>query len=268
MVAADATEPPARAALNVGGYKLYWKDLPNSFARLEETAAFLNGTVKADFLIHTGDITDLGRLEDLRRAQKIMASLKRPFFALMGNDDMGEPQAEFEKHRGDSNFVKTFGALNTVFDYSGWRFILLSAFPGDADMEWLRRQLDGSAGRPTVLCTHPLVIADNLTQVMSAYYGGSLLMARADEVEAMIREHPNVVAVLSGHCHCTFHWTRHGTEYFTTAALVGLPATVRVFSVYKGRMEVATWTADSVQDMQAGKWKKANSERIEYRTEN
>ncbi len=250
------TAPPLQTLLRVGGYKFHWKDLPNAFARLQGTVSYLNTVVRPQLVIHTGDITDKGDLMDLLRAKKLLDALKASHYALMGDNDLGMPVRRFKSNRDASDFVKVFGKRNTAFEFGGWRFILLSAYPGEEDIAWLKQELDASGNKPAVLCSHRPIMVDALTETLakSYYTGVQLTVSRAPEVESLLRQHPNVRLVLAGHCHCNLGWQRDGIQFFTAAALVGAPATFRLFRVYQDRLEVTVYWANNMAEVRAGRW--------------
>jgi len=256
--------PPLRALIRVGGFKFYWSDLPNSLPNLEHAVAYLNEVVRPDFVIHTGDISGAGRLEDLQRARKILDKLACPYYVIMGDNDVGMKVTAFQRDPSASNFARVFGRHNRSLGRGGWRFILLSACPAPRDFAWLERELAASEGKPTFLCTHRLVMADRFTKEMvAAYYRGvRLTMVGAKQIEAMLEKRPNVRFILSGHCHCSLEWEMKGRYCFTTAALVGVPIEFRLFTVYSDRVEVRRYGAPTAADARAGRWRIASTRLI------
>jgi len=246
-----AVAPPAVAFLDIAGYKAYWTDRAGAAARLEHTVEYLNAAIRPDFVLVTGDLTSGGSLDDLRRVKEILGRLDMPYHTLMGDNDA-------PRRGADSNgeaYVRLFGTPDTFFDRGGWRVILLSGDPGEANLAWLEEVIESADGRPVILCTHLLVFADPLTAVLANFYGERATMTRGAKVEEILARHPNVALVLSGHVHCNLQWRRGGTTFYTTAALAGVPAAFRLFRVFRDRVEMHLYEADGIEKMASGEWR-------------
>lgn len=252
---AKATSPPPKSRIQIGGYKFAWLDKPNSFQILADTVRHINKTVKPDFVIHTGDITDTGALDDMKKAKQVLDGLTCRYHPVMGDHDLGISRAKFEKNRALASYVNVFKNRCYSFDYKDWHFACLGIYPSGNELAWLKEDLAKNKKRKTILCTHRLVVADEFTvNLAKGYYGTELMMPRASEVEAVLKEAPHVAAVLSGHCHCNFHWKKHGIDFISTATLSGLPVQMRVFKVHKDRIDIELHTARSAADVKAGRW--------------
>lgn len=261
---AKPAPPPLKAHIVVGGFKFYWKDMPNSLPNLEHTVAYINQTIKPDFVLHTGDISSAGRLSNLQRARKLLDRLDCPYYVLMGDNDLGMKVPSFQKDPGASNFARVFGKHNYSFDRAGRHFVMLSAYPTENDLAWLEQDLEKNSDKLTFLCTHRLVMVDQFTrQMVSAHQPKQRLQViGVEKIEALLDNYPNVQFVLSGHCHCSLAWQIGKVRAYSTAALVGVPIEFRVFTVYPDRVEVVRYRAATAADVRAGRWHAVTSEPI------
>ena len=98
-----------------------------------------------------------------------------------------------------------------AFDVAGRRFVIMDAarwiFSAE-QMQWLADQL--AAGHPTVLVMH-----HHLLPVR--YVFDAATVWNAPDVLRLVREHPNVLAVLHGHVHFNRQWTYGGRPVVTTS---------------------------------------------------
>jgi outer membrane protein assembly factor BamB len=69
------------------------------------------------FVVLTGDITELGTNEELRRAKELLDSLDIPYYIIPGNHDTGWSES------GGAMFTTVFGYDKFSFEYEGIRFL-------------------------------------------------------------------------------------------------------------------------------------------------
>jgi outer membrane protein assembly factor BamB/Icc-related predicted phosphoesterase len=120
---------------------------PNGGAEedLRRTVADINAMNDVDFVVLTGDITELGTNEELALAKKILDSLNIPYYIIPGNHDTGWSES------GGLSFTETFGSDRFVFTHNGIHFIGCASgpyvrmsdghVPRDA-VNWLQEQLN------------------------------------------------------------------------------------------------------------------------------
>ncbi|MCX6884042.1 MAG: PQQ-binding-like beta-propeller repeat protein [Verrucomicrobia bacterium] len=118
----------------------------------------INGQKGLDFVILSGDVTEYGSWEQLRRAREILNGLAIPFHVLPGNHDTKWSES------GGTDFPKVFGSDRFMFEQGGIRFLGLHQGPlmkmGDGhwapqDVAWLEEQLGGiPPGQPVIFVTH------------------------------------------------------------------------------------------------------------------
>ncbi|MBL7700704.1 MAG: PQQ-binding-like beta-propeller repeat protein [Ferruginibacter sp.] len=130
----------------------------NADEDLRRTVADINNMHDIDFVVITGDITELGTNEELPRAKKLLDSLNVKYYIIPGNHDVGWSET------GGMGFITTFGSDRFVFDHKGIRFIGCSSgpyvrmsdghIPRDA-MNWMKNILDTTdSNMPVIFLNH------------------------------------------------------------------------------------------------------------------
>ncbi len=90
---------------------------------LRRTVADINRMTDVAFVVITGDITELGTDEEIRRAWQILHELKVPWYIIPGNHDSGWSES------GGQTFIKVFGNDKFSFEYNGIRFLGCASGP-------------------------------------------------------------------------------------------------------------------------------------------
>ncbi len=125
---------------------------------LRRTVSDINNSNDIDFVVITGDITELGTNEELPRAKKLFDSLKVKYYIIPGNHDVGWSES------GGMGFISTFGNDRFAFDHNGIRFVACASgpyvrmsdghIPRDA-MTWMKNILDTTnANMPVIFLNH------------------------------------------------------------------------------------------------------------------
>jgi outer membrane protein assembly factor BamB len=125
---------------------------------LQRTVDDINKRTDLDFVVLTGDITELGTNEQLIRAKKLLDGIKIKWFIIPGNHDDGWSES------GGESFISSFGSDRFCFDHNGIRFIGCASgpyvrmsdghIPKDA-MTWMKHILDTTAANmPVIFLNH------------------------------------------------------------------------------------------------------------------
>ncbi len=125
---------------------------------LRRTVNDINSKNNIDFVVITGDITELGTNDELPGAKKIFDSLKVKYYIIPGNHDDGWSES------GGMSFISTFGSDRFTFDHNGIRFIACASgpyvrmsdghIPRDA-ITWMKKILDTtSVNMPVIFLNH------------------------------------------------------------------------------------------------------------------
>lgn len=125
---------------------------------LRRTVADINQMTDIDFVVLTGDITELGTTEQIKLARAILDELKVPYYIIPGNHDTGWSET------GGVAFGSTFGNDKFVFEHNGITFIGCASgpyvrmsdghIPRDAVI-WLNKELDKlKKDQPVIFLNH------------------------------------------------------------------------------------------------------------------
>ncbi|MBU9380873.1 phosphodiesterase [Burkholderia gladioli] len=191
-------------------------------ASLARTVARLNALVpRPDAVLVTGDLTDFGHDDEYQHLKRLLAPLEIPYYLLIGNhDERGALRRVFAERAElqGGEFVQY------ALDLGPLRVIALdSQITGqsagtlcEARLDWLARELEAAAGRPTVVALHHPPFASGIAHMDRQ----RLDPEAARRLDALLRAHPNVERVLCGHVHRTM-FARFGG---TLASAVPAPA--------------------------------------------
>jgi outer membrane protein assembly factor BamB/predicted phosphodiesterase len=133
---------------------------PNGGAEedLLRTVRDINAQSNIDFVVITGDITELGTNNELKEAKRLLDSLHIPFYILPGNHDTGWSES------GGVMFASVFGYDKFSFEHNGIRFLGCASgpyvrmsdghVPRDA-VNWLDAELKKlKPGQPVIFLNH------------------------------------------------------------------------------------------------------------------
>lgn len=96
---------------------------PNAAEDLKRTVKDINKQDDLDFIVVTGDVTEMGTRSEIKLAKDILSSLKKPWHVIPGNHDTGWSES------GGVDFIKAFGNDKFTFDHKGYRFIACASGP-------------------------------------------------------------------------------------------------------------------------------------------
>lgn len=173
-----------------------------------------------DLVVHTGDIVQHGRPEEYAHFRDILAPLEAPLYVIPGNrDERHALRAAF----GDEAYLpEPDDFLHYAVDTPSLRLVALDSTAAgerkgvycEARQAWLHGELTRVADKPTVLLIHhpPFDIDDH-------YIGGYRIPRETEELAAVVRRHPQVVALLCGHVHCPSQRSWAGTLATTMASV-------------------------------------------------
>lgn len=213
---------------------------PGEMSEGLDTAARLRAAVRsvnhqhadADFCILAGDLTDRGDVVSYRRLRDITADLAIPVHVTLGNHDHRQ---RFEEAYGGAHLDGS-GFAQTAIDAKGYRVIVLdSSEPGRGEgvlcetrLAWLERRLAEANERPVIIVLHhhALPIGTDVDRLM---------LEDANTFIDVLKRHPDVRQILSGHVHLpstsTFRGlpftTIKGNSYGVTVHLDGMPGAMK-----------------------------------------
>lgn len=170
---------------------------------LERCVAALNALDPApDFVVISGDLADTPTEEEYAYLWRLLSPLKLPFAGVPGNHDSRAMMRAAFPH---SPYVSQSGPLNQKIEVAELDLVLLdSSVPGKphgelgvSTLEWLDATLGGSSSRPAlVFLHHPPFIS-------GIWHMDRQNLRDTDELAAIVRRHPRVRLVATGHVHRT-----------------------------------------------------------------
>ncbi len=191
--------PPSSDAFTVAILADRTTGFDSGLAVLEQAVEELN-LLCPDLVFHVGDMVpgytrDMDRWRaDIRKVKDILGRLEVPFYPVAGNHDVITGTGDPADRRGEQLYREHFGPLYYSLDYRGTHFVVLysdealESVPrfSDDQIDWLRRDLEESGGRPVFVLVHK----------PAWEYAESNWPA----VHDILRRHP-VRAVIAGHFH-------------------------------------------------------------------
>jgi len=167
---------------------------------LQRCVATLNAFKPApDFVVISGDLADTPVAEEYEYLAQLLAALKLPFAGIPGNHD----GRDMMRAAFPSAAYASSGALNQKIEVGALDLVLLdSSVPqkpnGELDaptLQWLDRTLSSSVDRPVLFFLHhPPFVA-------GIWHMDRQNLNNAAELAAIIRRHPRVQLVATGHIH-------------------------------------------------------------------
>ena len=147
----------------------------------------VNANPLIEFVLVSGDDSDLGDLNSLISAKQMLDELKVPYYITSGNHDTNQGKI------GSANFIQVFKKDTFSITRHGFRFVGFPTGPEKdesighikaADFDFVKRELDKN--NPTFVVTHyPLLKGD---------------IDNFQEMWNLLEKH-TVIAVLNGHYH-------------------------------------------------------------------
>ena len=156
---------------------------------LRRTVADINQMTDIAFVVITGDITELGTNDEIKRAKQLFDALKIAYYIIPGNHDTGWSES------GGVSFSAIFGNDKFSFEYSGIRFLGCASGPyvrmsdghvPRSAINWLDQELKTVRGQQPVIFFNHYPIDNGLDN----WY----------EITDRLRNY-NTWAILCGHGH-------------------------------------------------------------------
>lgn len=127
---------------------------PEAEQKLADAIRSINDNPQIRFVLHLGDISDLGTEEELRTARQLLATLRKPLYFTTGNHDARWPERReaFRKVFKRDRFCFTAGGLRFVGCCTGPYETVKRASIRAEDLRWLQRKCRGK--KPVVVALH------------------------------------------------------------------------------------------------------------------
>lgn len=160
-----------------------------------------------DILLLTGDLSQDETPQSYQRLKQIISPLEIPAYWIPGNHD------DLPLMEQVLNQPPIF--TDKSFTLGGWHFLLLSSWVAgkvygkisQESLEWLEKQLQSIADKPTLIALHhpPCAIASKWMDEIN--------LQNPEELYAIIDRYSQIKLVLFGHVHQAFENPRHGVQY-------------------------------------------------------
>lgn len=132
---------------------------------LMRTVNDINSLPDVDFVIVTGDITEMGTNLEILRAKELLDELTIPYYVVPGNHDTGWSES------GGVSFINTFGYDKFVFEHKGYKIIGTASgpyvrmsdghIPRDA-VVWVDSVLEATPSSQPIIFANHYPLDDNL----------------------------------------------------------------------------------------------------------
>ncbi|MEH2509772.1 Icc protein [Nitrobacteraceae bacterium AZCC 1564] len=157
---------------------------------------------KPDLVVISGDLVDTPTVSEYDHLKRLLTLLELPFVSIPGNHDSREMMRDAFS---EQTYAFSSGALNQFTHIGGLDLVLLdSSVPGKPHgeleartLQWLSETLALSQERPALLFLHHPPFTAGIWHMDRQ----NLLNAR--ELESIVRQHPRVQLVATGHVHRT-----------------------------------------------------------------
>jgi len=168
---------------------------------LERCVATLNALNPApDFVVISGDLADTPTEDEYAHLKRLLVPLRLPIAGIPGNHDSREmmraafPESAYADHKGPVNQTIEVAELDLV--------LLDSSVPGmphgeleASTLAWLDTTLGASSSRPALLFLH------HPPFVSGIWHMDRQNMRGTDVLAPLIRRHPRVQLIATGHVH-------------------------------------------------------------------
>ena len=224
--------------------------------------------LQPDFILVTGDLASQPTRDAVFAARDFMDWLGFPYYPMGGNHDFVVEGSRdwfreaYQAHLPGDTFHYSFDHNNLHFCVLDphWKWLDGSlhgfsettqpdvahtddgrphwAVP-DAQLAWLEEDLERNAKTPTVIaCHYPAIPIPERTAKPGMRNAGEL--DNGGELVALMKRHPQVRAVFSGHFHMNIVEQDDELSHIITGALPEYPTEYRDVCVYADRLEVRT----------------------------
>ena len=224
--------------------------MPNTADYLRRTIVRLNAmSPRPDIVIATGDLTERGSPYEYRRLRSLLSGLEIPYLLTPGNhDDREALRRAFRDHRyletcdSHASFAVNVWPLRIVaLDSTDPRYI--GGYVDEERLLWLDDELSSHANVPTILAMHHPPFRTGIGPMDAHGFVG------IDELGEIVRRHPQIARVVSGHVHTVLMRPWNGAVACTA------PSTSPQFVIGRSRLGIGveaagllvhewTWNAD------------------------
>ncbi len=215
-----------------------YKFLKKSPELLDDTIFQINTSGPYDFVIFTGDLINKPKSNQLVKFLSHASKINCPWYAINGNHDIAYDgpltKEEFRKilnchnqHMSNQKLYYAFTpkkgfrvlCLDSIIDYK----LTSNGEIDNAQMKWLKKELDEHKKEVIVLCTH--------VPIDEPYSSSNHKMVNENEIKTLLNNYTNPIIVLQGHYHCVRAKQKDNIVYVSSPSLVTFPNAFRVINI-------------------------------------
>jgi len=240
------TDTPWTHKIVIDGYKLHRTCTGKSLGLLEKAVAVINGKIKPDVVVMTGDLMDNGDdVEALKKGAAIIRRLNCPVIIAKGDHDLAGKDANRELWQA------VLGKPDGVSEVKG---VVFFNIPFESDEGTFKRLEDGINGfrgksKTRFLCMHRMLYSSWLMDVCSKMtYGSMLLSPDRDTIIDLLGKTAGRWLVLCGHSHTNHQETHGNITEFCTSSLAEYPHELRILKLKGGDVWTAVVSLDEAGD--------------------
>lgn len=211
---------------------------------LKRSVSDINLQNDLDFVILTGDITEMGTDQELALAKNILGQLKIPFFIMPGNHDTGWSES------GGVSFIREFGYDKFVFDHKGYRFIGCASGP-------YVRMSDGHIPRDAVVWLDSVLASTPKDQplIFANHYPLDKNLDNWYEAIDRLKKF-NTQFAISGHLHTNKAWDFEGIPAATGRSNLRANAETGAYNIVEMRGDSALFSVRTPGNEGLRTWRK------------
>ena len=215
-----------------------YKMLSQSGNILDDAINQINTSGAYDFVIFTGDLINTPKVSELEEFLKHTDRLIYPWYALDGNHDIcidgGLTKDKFMSVLGDNN--SKMKGKNIYYSFTpkkGYFVICLDSIIDnkvttngeipEAQLDWLKNELDKHKNDTVIVCTH--------VPVIEPFSSSGHKLTNEYEVRKILKSHKNPVIVLQGHYHAARIKQDNNLLVISCPSLVSFPNAFRVINL-------------------------------------
>ncbi len=191
---------PPDSALEEGFEFALLSDVQEAIDRFHDMVERLNDEAGVRFVLGAGDLTSNGSRRELARFKRELEPLGVPYYATLGNHELGEDPPPYQD---------MFGRGNYSFTFHGLRFTMLDSASATLDplvVDWLDAWLAEGRGQTHVVAMHIPPLDPSGTR-----HGAFASKAEAAKLLNRLKQ-AGVDLTLYGHIHTYIHFENAGID--------------------------------------------------------
>lgn len=188
-----------------------YADVQEEIGSVQDLYRRMNADPQLRFALISGDLTEMGSVDELRRFQRELEQLRIPAFATLGNHELGTRADLFHEY---------FGRGNARFRFRGVQFTLLdsaSATIAPTAYRWLRGWLDEGRDRLHLVTMHIPPF-----DPIGTRNGAFASRAEASKLLALLADGA-VDITIYGHVHSYYAYSNAGIPAYITGGGGAIP---------------------------------------------